>query len=61
MTSAGDETAVPEHGEPLPDLLAMDLEELRTLDHPVLREVLETLTERARQPAEMLWGFNNCL
>ncbi|RZU44458.1 FXSXX-COOH protein [Streptomyces sp. BK022] len=61
MTSAGDETPVPEHGEPLPDLLTLDLEELRTLDHPVLREVLDTLTERAGRPAEMLWGFNNCL
>ncbi|MFF9361976.1 FxSxx-COOH cyclophane-containing RiPP peptide [Streptomyces griseoluteus] len=61
MTSAGDATPVPEHGEPLPDLLTLDLEELRTLDHPVLREVLDTLTARAGQPAEMLWGFNNCL
>ncbi|MGC4995284.1 MULTISPECIES: FxSxx-COOH cyclophane-containing RiPP peptide [unclassified Streptomyces] len=61
MTSAGDETAAAEHGEPLPDLLTLDLEELRTMDHPVLREVLDTLTERARRPAEMLWGFNNCL
>ncbi|NEB91547.1 FxSxx-COOH cyclophane-containing RiPP peptide [Streptomyces bauhiniae] len=61
MTSAGDESPVPEHDEPLPDLLALDLEDLRTLDHPVLREVLDTLTERARKPAEMLWGFNNCL
>ncbi|MGV9787755.1 FxSxx-COOH cyclophane-containing RiPP peptide [Streptomyces sp. NPDC004673] len=61
MTSAGDETAVPEHGEPLPDLLTLDLEELRTMDHPVLREVLDTLAERATRPTEMLWGFNNCL
>ncbi|MFF0382325.1 FxSxx-COOH cyclophane-containing RiPP peptide [Streptomyces sp. NPDC004286] len=61
MTSAGDETAVPEHGEPLPDLLTLDLEELRTMDHPVLREVLDNLTERATRPTEMLWGFNNCL
>ncbi|MFB7777769.1 FxSxx-COOH cyclophane-containing RiPP peptide [Streptomyces bauhiniae] len=61
MTSAGDESPVPEHDEPLPDLLTLDLEDLRTLDHPVLREVLDTLTERARKPAEMLWGFNNCL
>jgi FXSXX-COOH protein len=45
--------------EPLPDLLALDLDELRTLRHPVLTEVLEELRERAAQPSEMLWGFNN--
>jgi FXSXX-COOH protein len=45
--------------EPLPDLLGLDLDELRTLRHPVLTEVLEELRERAAQPSEMLWGFNN--
>lgn len=45
--------------EPLPDLLAMGLAELRTVDHPVLAEVLAELRERAEQPSEMLWGFNN--
>ncbi|MGW2934338.1 FxSxx-COOH cyclophane-containing RiPP peptide [Streptomyces sp. NPDC001156] len=45
--------------EPLPDLLGLDLDELRTLRHPVLSEVLEELRERAAQPSEMLWGFNN--
>lgn len=44
---------------PLPDLLELDLAELRTLQHPVLREVLEDLRERAMRPSEMLWGFNN--
>ncbi|MFS8198749.1 FxSxx-COOH cyclophane-containing RiPP peptide [Streptomyces sp. CWNU-52B] len=48
-----------EAGEPLPDLLAMGLAELRTIDHPVLAEVLAELRERAEQPSEMLWGFNN--
>lgn len=44
--------------EGLPDLLEVDLEELRTIRHPVLREVLEGLRERAERPSEMLWGFN---
>ncbi|MFE2068339.1 FXSXX-COOH protein [Streptomyces sp. Ag109_O5-1] len=47
--------------EPLPELLDLDLEELRTAQHPVLREVLEGLRERAERPSEMLWGFNNAM
>ncbi|MFJ5682962.1 FxSxx-COOH cyclophane-containing RiPP peptide [Streptomyces sp. NPDC093099] len=43
----------------LPDLLALDLETLRTLDHPVLAEVVADLRDRAEQPREMLWGFTN--
>ncbi|WP_435866275.1 FxSxx-COOH cyclophane-containing RiPP peptide [Streptomyces wuyuanensis] len=43
----------------LPDLLGLDLERLRTLDHPVLSEVLAELRGRAEQPREMLWGFTN--
>lgn len=43
----------------LPDLLGLDLAELRTLDHPVLTEVLERLRTRAHEPTEMLWGFNS--
>ncbi|WP_330307252.1 MULTISPECIES: FxSxx-COOH cyclophane-containing RiPP peptide [unclassified Streptomyces] len=43
----------------LPDLLELDLADLRTVQHPVLTEVLEELRERAGQPSEMLWGFNN--
>lgn len=43
----------------LPDLLGLDLEALRTLDHPVLAEVVADLRGRAEQPREMLWGFNN--
>ncbi|MFC3349941.1 FxSxx-COOH cyclophane-containing RiPP peptide [Streptomyces echinoruber] len=45
--------------QPLPDLLSLGLAELRTIDHPVLREVLADLRERAAQPSETLWGFNN--
>ncbi|MEW2168218.1 FxSxx-COOH cyclophane-containing RiPP peptide [Streptomyces sp. NPDC007084] len=43
----------------LPDLLELDLAELRAVRHPVLDEVLAELRERAAQPSEMLWGFNN--
>ncbi|MFI6700640.1 FxSxx-COOH cyclophane-containing RiPP peptide [Streptomyces sp. NPDC050509] len=43
----------------LPDLLGLDLAALRTLDHPVLSEVMADLRGRAEQPREMLWGFNN--
>ncbi|MEU3459792.1 FxSxx-COOH cyclophane-containing RiPP peptide [Streptomyces sp. NPDC006733] len=43
----------------LPDLLDLDLETLRELDHPVLSEVLEGLRGRLGEPTEMLWGFGN--
>ncbi|MDQ0959202.1 FXSXX-COOH protein [Streptomyces sp. B4I13] len=48
-------------GEPLPDLLALDLAELRTIGHPVLREVVEDLRERAGRSSETLWGFDAVL
>lgn len=44
---------------PLPDLLALDLAELGSIDHPVLREVLGELRARASEPSDMLWGFDN--
>jgi FXSXX-COOH protein len=47
--------------EPLPDLLGLDLAELGTVEHPVLREVLAELRERAARPSEMLWGFNSSM
>jgi FXSXX-COOH protein len=54
------ETAVFEEPLPaVPDVLEMDLAELRTVDHPVLREVLADLCDRATGPSDMLWGFNN--
>ncbi|WP_210572442.1 FxSxx-COOH protein [Streptomyces sp. NBC_00445] len=53
------EKAGPEAGEPLPDVLGLDLEELRTSQNPVLREVLADLRERSLRPKEMLWGWNN--
>ncbi|MGW0996599.1 FxSxx-COOH cyclophane-containing RiPP peptide [Streptomyces sp. NPDC002520] len=56
-----DESPSPENAVPLPDVLALDLEELRTVEHPVLKEVLAGLRERAERPSEMLWGFNSSL
>ncbi|MEX3103173.1 MULTISPECIES: FxSxx-COOH cyclophane-containing RiPP peptide [unclassified Streptomyces] len=47
--------------EDLPDLLTLDLEELRNTDHPVLRELLADLTDRAAGPAEMFWGHGSAL
>ncbi|MFF7141756.1 MULTISPECIES: FxSxx-COOH cyclophane-containing RiPP peptide [Streptomyces] len=55
------QTAEERTQEPLPDLLELDLGELRTVEHPVLREVLEELRDRAARPSEMLWGFNSSL
>jgi FXSXX-COOH protein len=49
----------PDEGEPLPDFLALELADLRTIQHPVLTELLAELTERTAEPGEMLWGFNN--
>ncbi|PKT70549.1 FXSXX-COOH protein [Streptomyces populi] len=43
----------------LPDLLDLDLAQLRTVQHPVLDEVLADLRARSAEPSEMLWGFNN--
>jgi FXSXX-COOH protein len=48
-------------GGGLPDLLELDLETLRTLDHPVLAAVVADLRGRANRPREMLWGFTSAL
>jgi FXSXX-COOH protein len=56
---AGDRPSDPDEPGALPDLLALDLKTLRTLDHPVLSEVVADLRDRAEQPREMLWGFTN--
>ncbi|MCQ9185765.1 FXSXX-COOH protein [Streptomyces sp. IBSBF 2953] len=47
--------------EPLPDLLALDLAELGTIGHPVLREVVAELRDRAGRSSETLWGFDSAL
>ncbi|MFI5794684.1 FxSxx-COOH cyclophane-containing RiPP peptide [Streptomyces sp. NPDC051677] len=48
-------------GEPLPDLLELDLTELATIGHPVLREVVAELRDRSGQSSEPLWGFASAL
>lgn len=47
--------------ERLPDLLSLDLLELETIGHPVLREVLEGLRERAGRSDETLWTFDSAI
>jgi FXSXX-COOH protein len=44
---------------PLPDLLELDLAELRTIQHPVLNELVEDLRERVTRPSETLWAFTS--
>ncbi|MGW3596252.1 FxSxx-COOH cyclophane-containing RiPP peptide [Streptomyces sp. NPDC005167] len=68
LAGCGDEAAAdgqngepPIGREPLPDLLELDLETLRTLDHPVLAAVVADLQGRANRPREMLWGFTSAL
>ncbi|MGQ4333783.1 FxSxx-COOH cyclophane-containing RiPP peptide [Streptomyces hayashii] len=59
-----EETVMPEEAsaaEPLPDLLALDLAELGTIGHPVLREVVAELRDRAGRSSETLWGFDSAL
>jgi len=42
------------------DLLAMDLETLRTTEHPVLADLLADLRERVAAPGgQTLWAFDN--
>jgi FXSXX-COOH protein len=51
-------TQAPDPAE-IPELLDLDLAELRTVQHPVLAEVLADLRTRSGQPSEILWGFNS--
>ncbi|MFI0962990.1 FxSxx-COOH cyclophane-containing RiPP peptide [Streptomyces sp. NPDC021080] len=56
----GGPAGTPDPGDlPVPDLLDLDLAQLRTVQHPVLEEVLADLRARSTEPSEMLWGFNN--
>ncbi|HEY5836583.1 FxSxx-COOH cyclophane-containing RiPP peptide [Streptomyces sp.] len=42
------------------DLLGMDLEDLRTVDHPVLAALVDDLRRRVAAPgSEAMWGFDN--
>lgn len=56
-------TAEPiEQGAPAPDVLGLDLESLRTTDHPVLAALVSDLRERLAAPGgEALWGFDNAM
>jgi FXSXX-COOH protein len=51
--------AEPRTHEPFPDILALNLAELRTIRHPVLSEVLEDLRAGAAQPGDVLWGYGS--
>ena len=47
-------------GEAGIDLLGMDLESLRTVEHPVLSALVSDLRKRVAAPgSEALWGFDN--
>ncbi|MFB6986443.1 FxSxx-COOH cyclophane-containing RiPP peptide [Streptomyces sp. NPDC056178] len=59
IRDGGPDDGPSEGPDALPDLLELDLEALRTLNHPVLSEVVADLRGRAEQPREMLWGFTN--
>lgn len=49
-------------GRPGFDLLDMDLETLRTVEHPVLSALVEDLQQRIATPGgEALWGFDNSM
>jgi FXSXX-COOH protein len=46
----------------VPDVLALDLESLRTVDHPVLSTLVSELRERVATPGtQALWGFDNAM
>ena len=50
----------PPAASPAIDLLGMDLETLRTTEHPVLAALVEELRLRVASPgSEALWGFDN--
>jgi FXSXX-COOH protein len=52
----------PHDGELAPDVLGLDLESLRTVDHPVLAALVSDLRERVAAPGgEALWGFDNAM
>lgn len=52
----------PHDSETAPDVLSLDLESLRTVDHPVLAAVVSDLRDRIASPGgEALWGFDNAM
>lgn len=54
--------AEPHGGASAPDVLGLDLESLRTVEHPVLAALVSDLRERVAAPGgEALWGFDNSM
>lgn len=52
----------PHDTDTTPDVLTLDLESLRTVDHPVLSALVTELRARVAAPgAQALWGFNNSM
>lgn len=52
----------PHDTEAAPDVLALDLESLRTVDHPVLAALVDDLRDRVSAPGGgALWGFDNAM
>ena len=47
--------------QPGPDVLGLDLESLRTVEHPVLSALVSDLRDRIAAPGESLWGFDNSM
>ncbi|WP_329174838.1 MULTISPECIES: FxSxx-COOH cyclophane-containing RiPP peptide [unclassified Streptomyces] len=49
-------------GASAPDILGLDLEALRTVEHPVLAALVSDLRDRVAAPGgEALWGFDNSM
>lgn len=54
--------AEPHGGASAPDVLELDLETLRTVEHPVLAALVSDLRERVAAPGgEALWAFNSSM
>lgn len=54
--------ADPHGGAPAPDVLELDLDSLRTVDHPVLAALVTDLRDRLTTPGgDTLWGFDNSM
>jgi FXSXX-COOH protein len=54
--------AEPHDTEPVPDVLSLDLESLRTVDHPVLSALVTELRARVTESdSQALWGFQSAM
>jgi FXSXX-COOH protein len=61
MVTRHQEPTPPSHTCPprLPDLSDLDLATLRSIDHPVLAEVIASMVERVTHPTEILNAFDS--